>query len=160
MDNPVYVEEVKLTQWATIMLGIFIAALTPTAILEMLAVHMEPSLLWMYVVFDLFFIAMMLNFRKMSIKIDTKKLIVSFGVIKKTVRLADVAKCERINASLGVFTGMGIRYGGDSSLAFLPRLGDAIKLSMVSGRPFVFSSNNIEKIIEVLTQYCGISTGV
>ncbi len=140
------------------MLGIFIAALTPTAILEMLAVHKEPSLLWMYVGFDLFFIVIMLNFRKMNIVIDSEKLIVSFGFIKKKVRFEDIAKCERINATLGVFTGMGIRYGGDGSLAFLPRLGEAIKLNFVSGRPFVFTSNNIEKVLEVLNQYCGVST--
>ena len=151
MDNPVYVEEVKLTQWAAIGLGIFIAALTPTAILQMLAVHKEPSLLWMYVGFDLFFIVLMLNFRKMNIVVDSEKLVVSFGVIKKTVQLVHIVKCEKINASLRVFTGMGIRYGGDGSLAFLPRLGEAIKLTMVSGRPFVFTSNNIEKMLEVLS---------
>lgn len=151
----VYYEEVPLTQWATIAIGIFIAALTPTFILEYIAVQREPHLLWVYAVFDLFFIAMMLNFRRMTIRIDTDRLRVSFGVIKKTVKLQYITGFERIDAKLTVYTGVGIRYGGDGSLGFLPRLGEAVKLSLSSSRPFVFSTNNSGKILETLHQYCG-----
>ena len=152
-----YYEEVPLTQWATIAIGIFIAALTPTAFLQYIAVQREPLLLWLYVVMDLFFIVMMLNFRKMLIRINDGKLVVSFGLIKKKVKLEDIRKCEVINASLSVYTGMGVRYGGDGSLGFVPRLGKAIRLSFEKGRAFVFSTNESEKLLAVLHQYCEIS---
>jgi len=146
-----YYEEVPLT------IGIFIAALTPTAFLQYIAVQREPLLLWLYVVMDLIFIVMMLNFRRMTIKIAEGKLVVSFGLIKKKVRLEDIRKCEVIKASLSVYTGMGVRYGGDGSLGFLPRLGEAMKLSFEKGRAFVFSTNESEKLLAVLHQYCKVS---
>ena len=156
MSTVDYYEEVPITQWATIAIGIFIVALTPTAILEYIAVQREPLLLWFYIVMDLFFIVIMLNFRRMTLKIYDGKLVVSFGVIKKTVRLEDIRKCEVINATLGVYTGMGIRYGGDGSLGFLPRLGEAVKLSFEKGRAFVFTSNDCEKVLAILHQYCDL----
>ena len=154
MEAVIYYEEVPLTQWATIMIGIFIVALTPVAILEYFAVSREPALLWLYSVFDLIFIALMLNFRRMIIKISPEKVTVSFGVIRKTVKLEDITGFERINATLSVYTGMGVRYGGDGSLGFLPRLGEAVKLSLVSGRPLVFSTDNSERVLETLQRYC------
>jgi len=150
----IYAEEVPLTQWAAIMIGLFITILTPTILIEALGVLEAPWLLWLYIFMDLFFIIMLLNFRKMRITIDQETLMVSFGLIKKNIKLVDIQACEAINATLGVFTGMGIRYGGDGSLAYLPRLGAAIKLELTTGRPFVFSTNNREQVLEILNQYC------
>jgi hypothetical protein len=45
---------------------------------------------------------------------------------------------------------MGIRYGGDGSLAYLPRLGDAVKIHFDNGRPFVFSTRNQEEILKII----------
>ena len=53
---------------------------------------------------------------------------------------------------MSVYTGMGIRYGGDGFLAYLPRLGEAIKIHFNNGRPFVFSTRNQEKVLEILNQ--------
>lgn len=150
----IYTEEVPLTQWAALMIGIFITILTPTILIEALGVLEEPWLLWLYIFMDLFFIIVLLNFRKMRIIIDPETLRVSFGLIKKTIQLVDIQACESINATLGVFTGMGIRYGGDGSLAYLPKLGKAVKLDLTTGRPFVFSTNNSEQVLEILNQYC------
>ena len=150
----IYTEEVPLTQWAAIMIGIFITILTPTILIEALGVLEEPWLLWLYLIMDLFFIIVLLNFRKMRIIIDHEMLRVSFGLIKKRIKLVDIQSCEAINATLSVFTGMGIRYGGDGSLAYLPKLGEAVKLDLTTGRPFVFSTNNSEKVLEILNQYC------
>jgi len=150
----IYAEEVPLTQWAVIMLGVFITILTPTILIEAMGVLEEPWLLWLYILMDLFFIIVLLNFRKMRITIDSETLKVSFGLIKKNIKLVDIQSCEPINATLGVFTGMGIRYGGDGSLAYLPKLGEAIKIELTPGRPFVFSTNNHEQVLEILNQYC------
>ena len=153
MINSSYREEVPLTQWATIMIGLFITVLTPTFVLETFAVNREPWTLWLFGVLDVFFIVVLLNFRKLVIVIDSKYLVASFGLITKRIRLADIKQCEPVDATLSVYTGMGIRYGGDGSLAFLPTLGDAIKLRFESGRPFVFSTRNQEHVLQILAQY-------
>ena len=147
-----YREEVPLSHWATIMIGLFITILTPTLLLELLAIYKEPKLLYFYLILDLFFIAILLNFRKLDIEINDEYLVTSFGLIKKRVRLDDIVECKHIVAKLSVFTGMGIRYGGDGSLAYLPALGDAVKLYFDDKRPFVFSTRNHELILEILDQ--------
>ncbi len=143
-----------MTHWATIMIGIFITILTPTALLELLAVYKEPKLLYFYLVLDLFFIVILLNFRKLVIEIDDEYLVASFGLIRKRIRLRDIVSSEKIDAKLSVFTGMGIRYGGDGSLAYLPALGDAVKLYFEETRPFVFSTKNHEQVLTILKKYC------
>jgi len=150
----IYTEEVPLTQWAAIMIGLFITILTPTILIKALGVLEELWLLWLYIFMDLFFIIVLLNFRKMRIIIDHEMLRFSFGAIKKTIKLGDIQACESINATLSVFTGMGIRYGGDGSLAYLPKLGEGVKLELTTGRPFVFSTNNSKNVLEILNQYC------
>lgn len=136
------------------MIGLFITVLTPTLILETLTVYREPWTLWLYGVLDLFFIVILVNFRKLVIVIDSKYLVASFGLIIKRIKLADIKYYEPVDTTLSVYTGMGIRYGGDGSLAFLPTLGDAIKLRFESGRPFVFSTRNQEDVLQILTQSC------
>ena len=148
----VYREEVPLAYWAAIMLGLFIAVLTPTFIREAYPVTREPRLLWLYLALDLIFVTVLLNFRKLVITIDSTQLHASFGLISKRVNLRDIRTCEPIEATLSVYTGIGVRYGGDGSLAFLPKLGDAVRVSFDTGRPFVFSTVNREKVIETLTR--------
>ncbi|MFC1802354.1 hypothetical protein ACFL0D_00110 [Thermoproteota archaeon] len=153
METTIYREEVPLTQWALIMIGLFITVLTPTILLEVLAVYKEPWSLTLYVALDLLFILIMLNFRKMVITIDSTYLLASFGLIKKKIILEEIKACEPITASLSVFTGMGIRYGGDGSLAYLPSLGDAVRLSFENGRPFVFSTRNQQQVLDILNSH-------
>jgi hypothetical protein len=66
-----YQEAVPLTQWASIMIGVFIKVLTPPIILESLGVYRESRILLLYLLLDTFFNARLLNFRKLSIIIDT-----------------------------------------------------------------------------------------
>jgi hypothetical protein len=134
------------------MIGLFITILTPILLLEFLAIYKEPKLVYFYLILDLFFIAILLNFRKLVIEIDDDYLVTSFGVIKKIVRLEDIVESEHIIATLSVLTGMGIRYGGDGSLAYLPALGNAVKLYFEDTRPFVFSTKNHEQVLYLLNQ--------
>ena len=154
MDSIVYREEVPLTYWVSIMVGLFITVLTPTITLEILSVYKEPRSLWLYIFLDLFFIVILLNFRKLVIEIDSSYLVASFGIIKKRINLGDIRSCEPIKATFSVYTGMGIRVGGDGSLAFLPSLGDAVILDFDHGRSFVFSTNNRGQVLQIITQYC------
>jgi hypothetical protein len=154
IDDNLYKEEIPLANWATLMLGIMIIALTPTVILELFAISREPRLLWLYFSLDLFFIAVMLNFRKLVITIDAENFLASFGLITKRIKLNEIKSCISEDASLSIYTGLGIRFGGDGSLAFLPSLGDAVKIYYGSSRPFVFSTKNREYVLQIIKQYC------
>jgi hypothetical protein len=136
------------------MLGLFITVGTSTIIIEILSINREPWLLGLNVILDLFFIVVYLNFRKLVIVIDSTYLTASFGFIRKRIKIEDIRSCEPIEATLSVYTGMGIRYGGDGSLAYLPSLGDAVRLCFDSGRSFVFSTRNRDQVLQILNHYC------
>ncbi len=135
----------------SIAIGLFIAILTPLIFLQIFASSKEPYLLGLYFILDLFFIFLFINFRIMEIVIYPKKIYVSFGIIKKKILLSEVLTCEPVSASLGVYTGAGIRYGGNGALAFITKIGgDAVKLGFASSRPFVFSTNRPNEIIDTI----------
>jgi hypothetical protein len=140
-----------LGQWMSIAIGLLIAVLTPLTIFQIFAISREPYLIRLYFILDLFFILIFINFRKLDVTIYPKVITVSFGFITKKIQLEDVLSCEPVNASLCVYTGAGIRIGGDGALAFITRLGgEAVKLHLSSSRPFVFSTNRQKEIINTL----------
>ena len=133
----------------SIALGLFIAILTPLMVLQIFASSREPYILGLYLFLDLFFI--LINFRRLDVAIYPTHIHVSFGIITKKIPLRKVLSCEPVKASLGVYTGAGIRIGGDGALAFITSIGgDAVKLSLISGRPFVFSTNRQTKITDTI----------
>lgn len=149
MESLVYQEKIWLSQWMSIALGLFIAILTPLMVLQIFASSREPYILGLYLFLDLFFI--LINFRRLDVAIYPTHIHVSFGIITKKIPLRKVLSCEPVKASLGVYTGAGIRIGGDGALAFITSIGgDAVKLSLISGRPFVFSTNRQTKITDTI----------
>jgi hypothetical protein len=135
----------------SIAMGLLIAVLTPLIILQIFVSSKEPYLFALYFVLDMFFIFLFFNFRIMELVIYPKRIHVSFGIIKKKILLSEVLTYEPVSASFGVYTGAGIRFGGDGSLAFITKIGgNAVKIGLTSSRPFVFSTNKQHEIIDVL----------
>jgi hypothetical protein len=131
-------------------LGILIGIFTPLIILQYFSATKEPSLIGVYAGLDLFFFIVYLNFRKLDIRITSSSVNVAFGLIRKEIPVENNVSCEPITTRIGVYTGNGIRIGGDGTLAFITWFGDAVKLHLRSGRPFVFSTNNQDKTIEII----------
>jgi len=150
MDKPVYRETLQLPFWYSIILGLFIVVLTPLIVFQVFTISREPVLLGFFIFFDLFFIFILFNFRTLEVVICQNNISVSFGVIRKKILLKDVLSCEPIKTSLGVYTGNGIRVGGDGSLAFITSFGNAVKLNRIVGRPFVFSTNTQIEILNII----------
>lgn len=98
------------------------------------------------------------NYRGIQIKVSSKKLLVHYGFFnRKIVLLADIVSCEPTRASFGKYGGVGVRYGIDGSWAYTTSLGDAVKINLRKGRPFVFSSNNPEEICSIIRKIKTIS---
>jgi len=145
-----YSETVQIPRWTSITLGILIGILTPLIILQYFTATKDPSLIGLYACLDLFFFVIYLNFRKLDIRITTSSLNVAFGLIRKEITVENIVSCEPITTRIGVYTGNGIRIGGDGTLAFITWFGDAVKLKLRSDRPFVFSTNNQDETIKII----------
>ena len=152
MTTIIFNEKIPLNRWTLIVLGIFIAILTPLLILQFFAVSIDPTLLAVFGFMDLFFIIILLNFREQVTEIDSESINVSFGVMRKKILLGDLLACEPMQARLGVYSGNGIRVGGDGSLAFLVSMGDAVRLRRKFGRSFVFSTTMQVDLVKIINE--------
>ena len=93
------------------------------------------------------------NYKGIRIQVSNKKLLINYGIFnRKSIPLEDIISCETIKASFGRYGGIGVRYGTDGSWAYTTSLGDAVKIILRKGKPFVFSSNNPEKICGIISQ--------
>jgi hypothetical protein len=95
------------------------------------------------------------NYRGIRIKVTAKKLLIYYGFFnRKHIPIVNIVSCEPTKASFGKYSGIGVRYGTDRSWAYTTSLGDAVKIILRKGKPFVFSSNNPEKICSIINQMC------
>jgi hypothetical protein len=93
------------------------------------------------------------NYRGIQIRIDAQELVVHYGVLnRKHVQLADIATCEPTKADFGKYWGVGVRFGTDRSYAYTTSFGNAVKVVLKKGRPFVFSSHHPQEICDIITQ--------
>jgi hypothetical protein len=98
------------------------------------------------------------NYRGIRIKVTTENLLIYYGFFNhKRIPIVDIVSCEPTKASFGRYGGIGIRYGADGSWAYTTSLGDAVKIILRKGKPFVFSSNNPEKICNIINQMKNVS---
>jgi len=93
------------------------------------------------------------NYRGLQIQVTNKELLTNYGFFnRKRILIGDIVSCEPTKASFRRYGGIGIRYGTDASWAYTTSLGNAVKIIPRRGKPFVFSSNNPEKICSIINQ--------
>ena len=93
------------------------------------------------------------NYRGVQIRITSSELIVRYGFLnRKRISMPNIVSYEPTTASFGKYLGVGIRYGTDHSLAYTTSFGNAVKIALKKGRPFVFSSHNPKEICNIINQ--------
>ncbi len=98
-----------------------------------------------------FILAVFLNFRGIRIQLNSKGLTVDYGLFNhKHIKMDDIASCNLVNASFRRFGGVGVRYGLDGSWAYTTSFGNAVQVVPKKGITFVFSSNNPERICQII----------
>lgn len=98
-----------------------------------------------------FILLLFMNFRGIRIQITSDRLLVSYGLLnKKSVKFDGISSCRLVKASFGRYGGIGVRFGLDGSYAYTTSFGNAVEITPKKGRVFVFSSNNPEKICELI----------
>ena len=98
-----------------------------------------------------FILILLLNFRGIRIQLSSEELMVDYGLFNhKSFRMDAILSCNLVKASFRRFGGVGIRYGLDGSWAYTTSFGNTVEIVPKKGRTFVFSSNNPEKICQII----------
>jgi len=100
----------------------------------------------------MFILILLFNFRGIKIQLSSEELIVDYGLFNhKRIGVDDIVSCNLVKASFRRFGGIGVRYGLDGSWAYTTSFSNAVEIVPKKGRTFVFSSNNPEKIWQILS---------
>jgi len=93
------------------------------------------------------------NYRGLNIIITQNILDVEYGVFnRKRIPLNKIASCEATKVRFRTYGGIGIRLGLDGSTAYNTDFGDAVKCTLINGRPFIFSTRNPQKICSLINE--------
>ena len=155
MKEVVYVEWVPTGTLMKVLVGFFsLLILCVLLITIAVGVAFENPFLIVVLVSPLAFVLFSFwNYRGLQIQVTNKKLLVNYGFFnRKRILIGDIVSCEPTKASFRRYGGIGIRYGTDGSWAYTTSLGNAVKIIPRRGKPFVFSSNNPEKICSIINQ--------
>jgi len=154
-EGILYSEWVPITKFIPIAILLLIAVLIATAITTSILEPQEMALtISLCGVLSLFFIFIGLNFRGIKITVTNNEIEVKYGLLsKKVISLKDLVSCEVTKASFNKYLGFGVRIGTDSSLAFTTSFGEAVKLTYLESKLFVFSTKNSQKICDILEEY-------
>ncbi|MHA1409134.1 MAG: hypothetical protein ACTSQY_02225 [Candidatus Odinarchaeia archaeon] len=120
-----------------------------------ICVLFTPSQLVFFIVFNgvllVLFCLLYLNFRGITIKLDEKQLSVRYGHFNhKIINYYEINDFKITTTPFSRYGGVGVRLGVDGSWAYTTDLNGAVAIYLKQGRPFVFSTKNPEKIIEIL----------
>lgn len=150
-----YRESVWVSWWVWILFIGLIAFFSSVFILQLVyevPVGTRPAPTYVYLIFIVLFGLIFINFRKLNISVDSEKVEVSFGMIKKKISWNEVVSCKPTRARLAVYGGLGIRLGLDKSLAFISSSGNSVKIIRRNGRPLVFSTHNPENLSKIIDE--------
>jgi len=93
------------------------------------------------------------NFRGLKITLTNNQLEVAYGIFNhKRINLNNITSCDITKAHFRTYGGVGIRFGLDGSWAYNTDFGEVVKLTFQSGRPFVFSTRNPQKIYNLINE--------
>jgi hypothetical protein len=102
---------------------------------------------------SLFIFLMYWNYRGLQINLTNNQLEVKYGIFNhKRIPLDLITSCDMTKIRFWTYGGVGIRLGLDGSSAYNTDFGEAVKITFKSGRPFVFSSRNPQKICNLISE--------
>ena len=150
-----YRESIWISKWFFILFIGIIVVLSSVLVVQLifgLLAGWTPAVTIVFLTLIVAFGLITLNFRKLSIKVNSENVEVGYGIIKKKISLNEVVSCEPTMAKGRVYGGVGIRLGVDGSLAYVTSFGSAVKIMRRNGMPFVFSTKNPEKLSEIINK--------
>ncbi|MHA1835346.1 MAG: hypothetical protein ACTSYQ_00190 [Candidatus Odinarchaeia archaeon] len=93
------------------------------------------------------------NFRGLEIIITENFIEVRYGVFnRKRITLESIKEWNETKTNFSRYFGIGIRIGRDGSWAYTTSFGQGVEIIKDKGRPFVFSTNNPNKICTIIKE--------
>jgi len=155
MRHFIYREWVPASLFIKILVG-FVSLLTVCILLILVTAGYAFQNLFLIVILMSvpgFLLLVFWNYKGIRIELSTRELLITYGILnRKSIPLEDIVSCKPTKASFGRYGGIGVRYGIDGSWAYTTSFGDAVKIIRRKGKPFVFSSNNPQKICNIINQ--------
>ncbi len=153
MKKHIYIEN-QLFYWAIIPFAIIIMLLLALTYLNLGSKPIPTKIAFISIIF---FIVIILLFYKMSIKIDRKQIIISFGIgiIKKAILISDIDIDSFEKYKINRYCGVGIRMLKNGWL-YNTKIGEAIKFK-INGRVIVIGTSNYNKIHNTLQKVISLS---
>ena len=155
MENILYREWVPAGKFVKTIVGfVFLLALFMLVTSVWVSISIQNPFFTVIMVFPLTFLLIFYgNYRGIQIRITSNELIIRYGLLnRKHIHMANIVSCEPTKANLRKYLGVGIRYGTDDSWAYSTSFGNAVKIIQLKGIPFVFSSNNPDKICSIISR--------
>ena len=152
----IYEERIWLNPWLTLLMGIMIGSFSIIGLVQLfygISIGSRPAPTVFHLGLALLFVFVYLNFSKLDIDINTERIEVRYGLVRKVVPMKEIVSYEPHIAGFHLYGGIGIRRGVDGSLAFTTSFGNSMKIHVRSGRPFVFSTNKPYEIVDVISSF-------
>jgi hypothetical protein len=140
----------KNTQYGILITVIFLLIMVFSTYGFIYQTGAKPLPLIPYIILMVFFIAILINFYKLTIVIDSEKITAIFGVglLKKIIKLNAIKSIE--NYKIPWYTGIGIRLTPKGWL-WNVKTGNAILLKSKT-KTFLVGSNEVEKLIKIINE--------
>lgn len=155
MNDIVYEEWVPVGRFVKALIGLILVLISSILLITVVtgAAIEQPFLTAVFPSVAAFVLLLLWNYKGIRIDLDTETLRVRYGILnRKRIPMENVVSCEPARASFRRYGGVGVRYGLDGSWAYTTSFGDAVRVNLRRGRPFVFSSNHPEKICGIVRQ--------
>ncbi|MBY8992258.1 MAG: hypothetical protein KGD58_16050 [Candidatus Lokiarchaeota archaeon] len=154
-------EEIVYEEWVpaggvvrSVMLIVFILIIS---IVIIVITFMPEDLMFIGIIFgavSLFILLLYRNFRGLRIFITRHQIEVDYGIFNhKKIPVQKITGCEETKTNFRRYGGIGIRLGWDGSWAYSTDFGEAVKIILLEGRPFVFSTRNSQKICKLINEF-------
>lgn len=147
-----------ITVLLTIATTVFLLALLYQATVGPIGTRPAPN--WFLLVMFLLFLGLTVNFSNLSIKMTSRYLSVGYGIFKHSILWENIQDCYLDDTSIIRYGGWGIRIArakGKWRLVYIvigaPRV--VLLLNKGTFEEFVFSTNNPQKVIEIVKQKAG-----
>ena len=155
-EETIYEERIWLNSWLSLLMGIIIGSFSIIGLVQIfygIPIGRRPESPVLYLGLALLFVFVYLNFNKLDIDINTERIEVRYGLVKKVIPMKEIVSYEPHIAGFYLYGGIGIRRGVDGSLAFTTSFGNSMRIHMRSGRPFVFSTNKPYEIVKTISSF-------
>jgi hypothetical protein len=145
-----YRERVWLNWWVW---TVVVAVVSSTALLGRgnfgYAFERPPTaILYVFLLLDVIFIPIVLNFCKVEIQVNKESVRVGYGLLKKAIPVEEIVSCVPARTRLPLYGGVMLRLGENDLPNF--KAGNAVKITGKAGKSFLIPTNKPEELSKII----------